>query len=157
MNVPPDNHEAELDSLIELGCWVESGLRRWEKGDIIALSGELGTGKTALVRCIISQLAVQKGVTCPRVVSPTFMIAQSYPEVGVEHFDFYRIVRLAAVGLAEIGYFEAIDRIKGHGYCFIEWPERVHPYELLRATRSITLEITGVSTRRIVEETRKHP
>jgi tRNA threonylcarbamoyladenosine biosynthesis protein TsaE len=82
-------------------------------GDIVTVSGELGSGKTTFVRGACRAL----GVTSP-VTSPTFTIGHRYPgSVDVSHLDLYRF---SGVSLAEWGdlepYFE--DAI-----VFVEWPE----------------------------------
>jgi tRNA threonylcarbamoyladenosine biosynthesis protein TsaE len=82
-------------------------------GDVVTVSGELGSGKTTFVRGACRAL----GVTAP-VTSPTFTIGHRYPgSVVVSHLDLYRF---SGVSLAEWGdlepYFE--DAI-----VFVEWPE----------------------------------
>ena len=87
--------------------------RRLVPGDVVAVSGELGSGKTTFVRGACRAL----GVTAP-VTSPTFTIGHRYAgDVVVSHLDLYRF---HAVSPAEWGdlepYFE--DAI-----VFVEWPE----------------------------------
>jgi tRNA threonylcarbamoyladenosine biosynthesis protein TsaE len=84
-------------------------------GDVIELRGELGAGKTALAKCIISNLA---GADV-EVTSPTFNIVQLYdtPFFTVWHFDLYRLK--SPHELVEIGLDEALDG----GVSLIEWPE----------------------------------
>jgi tRNA threonylcarbamoyladenosine biosynthesis protein TsaE len=82
-------------------------------GDIVTVSGELGSGKTTFVRGACRALGVASPVT-----SPTFPIGHRYPgSVDVSHLDLYRF---SGVSLAEWGdlepYFE--DAI-----VFVEWPE----------------------------------
>jgi len=86
---------------------------RLELGDVVAVSGELGSGKTTFVRGACRAL----GVTAP-VTSPTFTIGHRYAgRVEVSHLDLYRY---AGVALADWGdlepYFEA-------AVVFVEWPE----------------------------------
>jgi|WetSurMetagenome_2_1015567.scaffolds.fasta_scaffold58577_4 tRNA threonylcarbamoyladenosine biosynthesis protein TsaE len=84
-------------------------------GDIFALSGELGTGKTELVRGFMAALCDSGGVR-----SPSFTIVNVYetPAFPVYHFDFYRLKK--AQELIEIGFSEYIQ---GEGVCFIEWAD----------------------------------
>ncbi|MFQ5783192.1 MAG: tRNA (adenosine(37)-N6)-threonylcarbamoyltransferase complex ATPase subunit type 1 TsaE [Alphaproteobacteria bacterium] len=89
-------------------------------GDVVALGGALGSGKTTLARDIIETLA---GGPC-EVPSPTFTLAQTY-EVGgllVWHFDLYRIGRPEEI--LELGFEEAL----AEGVALVEWPERLGPF-----------------------------
>ena len=87
---------------------------RLEQGDVVTVSGELGTGKTTFVRGACSALGVRE-----RVTSPTYTIGHRYHGDGVEvsHLDLYRF---HGVSNAEWGdlepYFD--DAI-----AFVEWPE----------------------------------
>jgi tRNA threonylcarbamoyl adenosine modification protein YjeE len=85
---------------------------RWGMGDIVLLIGELGAGKTTLVRGVMEGLGWE-GV----VRSPTFNLMQVYPtKVPVVHADLYRVANAAGIGLEE--YFD--DHL-----CLIEWPDRL--------------------------------
>jgi len=85
-------------------------------GDVLALSGDLGAGKTTLARALLRALAGDPGLEVP---SPTFTLVQSYRgRVPVHHFDLYRLSGPAE--LEELGLDEAI----GEGAVLIEWPER---------------------------------
>jgi tRNA threonylcarbamoyladenosine biosynthesis protein TsaE len=83
-------------------------------GDVIALSGPLGVGKTALARGFIAALGHQG-----EVPSPTFAIVQPYDllDPPVWHVDLYRIERPAEI--AELGLDAAADAV-----LLVEWPER---------------------------------
>ena len=87
---------------------------------IVALRGEMGAGKTTLIREICDRLGVADTVT-----SPTFAIINEYKDRGhrpVYHFDFYRINRIEeAFDFGYEEYFYSGNR------CFIEWPEMVEP------------------------------
>jgi hypothetical protein len=88
------------------------------RGDVVALSGELGAGKTTFARALIAAVLQQPGAEIP---SPTFSLRQSYesPRLRIEHFDCYR---LSDAGEArELGFEDAVE----DGAVIVEWPERV--------------------------------
>lgn len=116
----PDSNETDLRLLAEI---LALAARR---GDAIALSGELGAGKTAFARAFVQALLGDPDAEVP---SPTFTLAQTYetPRVPVAHFDFYRLTSAGEV--AELGLEEAIAR----GIVLVEWPERAS--NLLPASR----------------------
>nr|BCX01323.1 MAG: hypothetical protein KatS3mg041_1369 [Bacteroidota bacterium] len=92
---------------------------RLRPGDIVALYGELGAGKTCLVQGICQQLGTGDPIT-----SPTFTLVQEYRSEGwpIYHLDLYRMKRLEE--LYEIGYEEYLF---GEGICLIEWADRMEP------------------------------
>jgi tRNA threonylcarbamoyladenosine biosynthesis protein TsaE len=80
--------------------------------------GEMGAGKTTLIKEICKKLGVQTSLS-----SPTFSIVNAYElpgELEVFHFDFYRIEDSAEI--VQLGVEEYFD---SGAYCFIEWPDRV--------------------------------
>jgi tRNA threonylcarbamoyladenosine biosynthesis protein TsaE len=115
--------------------------QRLSSGSIVALIGELGAGKTHLVRAIAEGL----GVTDSRVVtSPTFVLVQEYAaRLPIFHFDAYRLkteTEFADLGVHE--YFAS------DGVCLIEWADRISgclPAEHLQ----ITLAVTGTTSRHL--------
>lgn len=85
-------------------------------GDVIALYGDLGAGKTTLARGLIQHL-IGAGTEAP---SPTFTLVQTYqgPSFPIWHFDLYRLNEPGEA--RELGLEEAVD-----GLALIEWPERL--------------------------------
>ncbi|MFC5586674.1 tRNA (adenosine(37)-N6)-threonylcarbamoyltransferase complex ATPase subunit type 1 TsaE [Nitratireductor kimnyeongensis] len=85
-------------------------------GDVLALKGDLGAGKTTLARSIIRALADNPDLEVP---SPTFTLVQNYEaRIPVHHFDLYRLGDPDE--LEELGLFEAAEE----GIALVEWPER---------------------------------
>ena len=85
-------------------------------GKVVAMDGELGSGKTALVR----GMARGMGLTC-RVSSPTFTIVNEYEgRIPLFHFDMYRLD--SADELFDIGWDDYLER---GGVCAVEWSENV--------------------------------
>lgn len=116
------------------------------RGDIVALSGELGSGKTRIVQGICAAFEVIEMVT-----SPTFTIVHQYTgrngkskPVPLYHIDCYRIGSVD--DLLDIGIDEFIS---GGAICMIEWPEIVIP--LLRGGYwRIHLEMGSQETQRLI-------
>ena len=88
-----------------------------QAGLVITLSGELGSGKTALVRSVLRQLGVTGAVR-----SPTFSLLELYSvsKLNFYHFDFYRFSKTNE--FASTGFR---DFFGPASVCAIEWPERV--------------------------------
>lgn len=87
-------------------------------GDVVALEGDLGAGKTEFVRGSCEALGVQADL----VTSPTFTIVNEYEgrDAGVFHIDAYRLKSEAE--FYELGYE---DYFRGHAISFVEWPDRL--------------------------------
>nr|WP_132562511.1 tRNA (adenosine(37)-N6)-threonylcarbamoyltransferase complex ATPase subunit type 1 TsaE [Rhizobium sullae] len=84
-------------------------------GDCLALSGDLGAGKSSLARALLRAIADDERLEVP---SPTFTLVQSYDlRIPVSHFDLYRLADGAE--LEELGFDEALQS----GICLVEWPE----------------------------------
>lgn len=117
-----------------------AGLARvLEPGLVIYLCGDLGTGKTTLVRGVLRALGYTGNVK-----SPTYTLVELYAisRLNLHHFDFYRFNQpeeYLDAGLDE--YFQ------GEGVCLVEWPERAGSY-LAPADLRITLRVDGGSGRR---------
>ena len=107
------------------------------KGNIVALYGELGSGKTQFIKGICKGLGVKEIVT-----SPTFIIINEYTASLVEnvfHFDLYRIKNKEEV--FSLGFEEYMTR---DGIILIEWPELVED-ELPKETFKIFMSHSGNS------------
>lgn len=90
--------------------------RALKPGDIVALYGDLGAGKTRFIKGVCQGLGVRD-----HVASPTFTIVNEYHAgaLNVYHFDFYRVKSIAEI--LDIGFEEYIN---GDGICLIEWAEK---------------------------------
>jgi tRNA threonylcarbamoyladenosine biosynthesis protein TsaE len=103
-------------------------------GDVVLVSGELGSGKTTFVRGACRAL----GVTDP-VTSPTFTIGHVYGggPVEVAHLDLYRLHSLAGEDPALLDDYLTPERI-----AFVEWPEAAAP-QLERVAVRVSIEHAG--------------
>lgn len=95
-------------------------------GDVVALSGGLGAGKSTLARGVIAQCLAAQGQAIGDIPSPTFTLVQPYPWPSAEdpareiwHIDLWRIEHPDE--MIELGFDDAIGR---HAM-LIEWPERL--------------------------------
>jgi tRNA threonylcarbamoyladenosine biosynthesis protein TsaE len=128
----------------EVGARLAVGLR---PGDLVLVGGELGTGKTTLIRGACRELGVTE-----RVTSPTFTIGRRYRgRVPVSHLDLYRLDSLAGEDPGLLDPYFGPDTVT-----FVEWPERAESEALLggRAiARHVTLAHAG-GDRRTIEVAR---
>ena len=107
-------------------------------GDVVTISGELGSGKTTFVRGACRALGVRGPVT-----SPTFTIGHRYlGDLDVSHLDLYRFESVSPAEWGDLEpYFDG-------AVCFVEWPEAAG--EALPAPRfRVTLRHAGEDRRRI--------
>jgi len=120
-----------------LGAQLAADLRA---GDVVLVRGELGSGKTTLVRGAARGLGVSDPVT-----SPTFGIGHRYDgaRVTVAHLDLYRLASLAGEDPALLEDYLGPDRI-----AFVEWPE-IGEAQLGPVALRITLTHAGGDRRRI--------
>ncbi len=121
------------DATNALGLRLAGVLR---PGDVIALTGELGSGKTTLARAII-----QSFLPAEIVPSPTFTLVQPYETAAltIYHFDIYRLTTPAE--LEELGWDAAQS-----GVMLVEWPERAG-HRLPNDRLDVMLEILGEGRR----------
>jgi tRNA threonylcarbamoyladenosine biosynthesis protein TsaE len=117
-----------------------------DAGDLVLVEGEVGAGKTTLVRGAVRALG-----HAGRVTSPTFTLASRYEDtrVPVSHLDLYRLRDAADV--EDLALLD--DELSGDRLVFVEWPEAVPAGELGRVTVRVVLRHAG-GERRAVEVTR---
>jgi tRNA threonylcarbamoyladenosine biosynthesis protein TsaE len=114
--------------------------RSFAGGEVVLLSGELGTGKTAFVRGLARGL----GVDPDEVASPTFVLLTRYPgRLSLHHADLYRLRGDGDEG--ELGLRELPGP---SGVLAVEWAERLHRDEWPKAIR-VRLEHAGGDRRRV--------
>jgi tRNA threonylcarbamoyladenosine biosynthesis protein TsaE len=101
---------------------------------VITFSGDIGAGKTTIIRAILRDLGIQ----CP-IKSPTFSLVESYScaDFSVHHFDLYRIHHED-----ELEYIGFRDFFSEHSLCFIEWAEHARS-SLPNVDICCTLKVKG--------------
>ena len=129
----------DLAAMDALGRRIAERLR---PGDVVALTGGLGAGKTTLARAIIAALGHEGDVP-----SPTFTIIETYDDLRprVVHADFYRLEHPAEV--AEIG----LDDYRDGAALIAEWPDHAGGFDHEAGCLSLKLETMGNGRRAIVE------
>ena len=93
-------------------------LKTFDNQKVILFYGEMGVGKTTLIKALCKQLGVEEVTN-----SPTFSIVNEYltnQNQSVYHFDFYRIEKETEV--FDMGYE---DYFFSENFCFVEWPEKI--------------------------------
>ena len=125
-----------------------------DEATLVALSGELGSGKTTFVQCVARALGVKENIT-----SPTFVLIKNYQLPATNHkllyhIDAYRLER--GEELAKLGFEEIVAN--PNNLIFLEWPENVAevlPKDYLtikfsfidKATRAIEFSTTNPQPR----------
>lgn len=129
----------DLAAMEALGVRIAQKLR---PGDVVALSGGLGAGKTTLARAIMTGLG-HRG----EVPSPTFTIIETYDGLDppLVHADFYRLERPEEA--RELG----LDDYREGAALLAEWPDHAGGFAHEPGCLSITLEIVGPGRIAIVE------
>ena len=109
-----------------------------QAGDVIALYGTLGAGKTVFCRGFIQALCPDK-----EVPSPTFTLLQTYetPRFPVYHFDMYRLKK------SEEAYEIGIEDAFAEGVSLIEWPDKI---EALLPKKTIRVTLVPQDGRRLI-------
>jgi len=111
-------------------------------GDVVALMGELGAGKTVFARGVAHALGIKDGIT-----SPTFTLIHEYEgDIPLYHMDLYRME-----GIEEIRDIGIEDYFSGDGVCLVEWAEKLDGLLPEDAYR-VTLRYLGATKREITIE-----
>ena len=108
---------SSLELLPQAAQWV---LENLSGNKVVAFYGDMGVGKTTLIKSMCDLLGCKSNVS-----SPTFAIINEYPlteKSSIFHFDLYRIQKFNE--LLDIG---AEEYFYSGNYCFIEWPEIAEP------------------------------
>lgn len=130
-----------VNCISELNEISQSIINQIGDKNIICFYGEMGVGKTTLIKLICEKLGVKDNVS-----SPTFSIVNEYilsDDQSVFHFDFYRIEKEEEA--FDMGYE---DYFYNGDLCFIEWPEKVKsiiPEHIMR------IDLTKNKDQRIIE------
>lgn len=129
-------------SVEETRGWARQWAENLEKGSVVALVGDLGSGKTSFVQGLAAGLGIPEKTA---VSSPTFVLIHEYPggRLPLYHFDFYRLEKEEeALGLGLEEYFD------GEGISVVEWADRFKNL-FPEKTRWIRLKRTGENEREI--------
>ena len=113
-----------------------------KKSNIFTFEGEMGVGKTALIKIILKHLKVKD-----LVKSPTFSIVNEYLTSDnkiIYHFDFFRIKD--KIEVINIGFEDYLD---SSNYCFIEWPNKIKNL-LPNDINKIMMEYVSETKRKII-------
>ncbi len=133
--------EINVNGIGDLPDAAEEIIEALDGRNVIALFGQMGAGKTTLIREICAQLGSTDVVT-----SPTFALVNRYDTAEgrpIFHFDFYRIERPEEA--FDMGYEEYFD---SEGLCLVEWPEKIEellPDDVMR----IEIEVLSPTKRHI--------
>ncbi|MBO7197970.1 MAG: tRNA (adenosine(37)-N6)-threonylcarbamoyltransferase complex ATPase subunit type 1 TsaE [Tidjanibacter sp.] len=133
--------EINVNGIGDLPDAAEEIIEALDGRNVIAFFGQMGAGKTTLIREICAQLGSTDVVT-----SPTFALVNRYDTAEgrpIFHFDFYRIERPEEA--FDMGYEEYFD---SEGLCLVEWPEKIEellPDDVMR----IEIEVLSPTKRHI--------
>ena len=112
------------------------------KSNILLFYGEMGAGKTTLIKSLVKELGVQENAS-----SPTFSIVNEYISISdkvLYHFDFYRIEKEEEA--LDLGFEEYLNQ---GDWIFIEWPEKIASSLPLNAQK-ITIDTISASKRQMI-------
>ena len=141
---PPAILRVDLPDLAAMSAFGDRIARRISPGDVVALEGQLGAGKTTLARAILAGCGY-----AGEVPSPTFTLVETYDPPAVllplVHADFYRLEDPREA--AELG----LDDYREGAALIAEWPQRAGGFGAEPGCLAITLEIADGGRKAIVE------
>lgn len=109
-------------------------------GEVLALEGDLGSGKTTFIQGLAKVLGID------RIISPTFILMRSYPKARLYHLDLYRLEKNIEAEFNNLGVKEFLG--KAPNIVVLEWAEKVK--ELLpQNTIWIKFEVVDDNSRKI--------
>ena len=131
----------DITDINSLPAVAKDLIQKYGNHNIWAFKGEMGMGKTTLIKQICSTVGVKNHLS-----SPTFSIVNEYSsDIGtIYHFDFYRIQDTNEV--LDMGLYEYIDN---SALCLMEWSEKIE--ELLQNETKITIHIYFKNNQRLLE------
>jgi tRNA threonylcarbamoyladenosine biosynthesis protein TsaE len=144
MNATPVHEILHWSSRSEAERWAQDFVKRLRRPCAVLLEGDLGAGKTQLVKWFLSALGVRDAV------SPTFAIHQRYRAAGgdVDHVDLYRLK--SALDLESSGFWDLFS--SPDGLVFVEWadrlPEEAWPREWMLVRIRLRKDGAGEESRR---------
>jgi tRNA threonylcarbamoyladenosine biosynthesis protein TsaE len=132
-----------IQSLSELPSAASTIINNADSQKIFLFYGDMGAGKTTLIKAMCENMGVTEPVT-----SPTFSIVNEYQgkTSKIYHFDFYRLKNETEA--LDMGYEEYFY---SGAYCFIEWPEKI-PSLLPEHYTRIKINVTNDNSRQIMVE-----
>ena len=118
--------------------WAKKFIEKFPTDSVICLDGDMGAGKTAIVRGFAGALGIMEPI-----VSPTFTIINEYPgEIPLYHFDLYRISNIDE--LYHLGFEEYLVK---NGIKVFEWASKFDVFD--NSAYRISIEIIDYHTRKI--------
>ncbi len=132
--------QVEINQIQQLREIAKLLLKQYPAPQCFALNGNLGSGKTTFVKCVIEELNIQDIVT-----SPTYALVNQYGDndLNVYHLDLYRL------NDAEEAFHIGIEEIlEDNGYVFIEWPEIIDEF---LPENTINLYFSLINNKRILK------
>ncbi len=131
--------EYTIHSLDDLNLLAKQLIIQIKQERVILFEGEMGAGKTSLIKAICKEIGYTKDVT-----SPTYSIVNEYSNnnILIYHFDLFRLQNLEEV--LDIGFEEYLDST---AICLVEWPSKA--MDLIAHGMKIQIKKIDVNSRKI--------